>query len=159
MGYTKREFVTAAFEELGLGSYEFTLGADQVLAAAQRLDRMMAQWDGRGIHIGYPITPGTSIDIDEQTSVPAWANECVVTNLSIRLAPTLGRSVMAETKRAAKEAFLTLMKMVTTPPVMSLPDTMPVGAGNKPWVTTENPFIQPADSAILVGDEGELTFE
>jgi hypothetical protein len=158
MGYTKRAFVMAAFSELGLASSEFDLQPDQIAAAGDRLDAMMAEWDGRGIHVGYPITSPTTIDLDAQTSVPAWANEAVICNLAIRLAPSYGRSVMAETRATAKNAYNTCLARTTSPPLRRLPNTLPVGAGNKPWEGNSDPFFEES-TQLLVGDEGELTFE
>lgn len=161
MGYTKRELILAAFEEIGLASYTYDLQADQIASAGNRLDAMMAEWDKRGIHLGYPITGPGTIDIDAQTGVPSWANQAVVTNLAIRVAPTYGRTVMPETRFAAKTAYNTVLAAMTSPPTQSMPDTMPAGAGNKPWLTTQNPFLDQSldDDTILVGSEGDLTFE
>jgi hypothetical protein len=71
MGYSKRQFVYAAFEEIGLASYVFDLQPEQLESARRRLDAMMADWNGKGIRLGYPI-PSSPQDgsIDEQTNVP-----------------------------------------------------------------------------------------
>ena len=41
MGYSKRQFVAAAFEEIGLASYAFDLQPQQFESALRRLDAMM----------------------------------------------------------------------------------------------------------------------
>ena len=71
MGYTKRQFVTSAFEEIGLADYVFDLQPEQLEAALRRLDSMMAEWNAMGIRLGYsmPSSPQDS-DLDEQTNVP-----------------------------------------------------------------------------------------
>jgi len=71
MGYSKRQFVTAAFEEIGLASYVFDLNPEQMESALRRLDAMMADWNAKGIRLGYPLpsSPQNS-DLDEQTNVP-----------------------------------------------------------------------------------------
>jgi hypothetical protein len=55
MSYTKRQFVTAAFEEIGLASYVFDLTNDELTSACKRLDAMMADWNAKGIRLSYPI--------------------------------------------------------------------------------------------------------
>ena len=76
MGWTKRQFVLQAFEEIGLASYVYDLTPEQLNSALFKLDAMMGTWNGKGIRIGYP-TPGDpeSSDLDAQTNVPDSANE------------------------------------------------------------------------------------
>lgn len=58
MPYSKRQFVIAAFEEAGLASYVYDLTPDQLNSALQRLDAMIAYWNGRGVRVSYPL-PGS----------------------------------------------------------------------------------------------------
>lgn len=71
MGYSKRQFVAAAFEEIGLASYVFDLQPEQLQSALRRLDAMIADWNGKGIRLGYPL-PGSPqySDLDEPSEVP-----------------------------------------------------------------------------------------
>ena len=110
MGYSKRQFIEAALAEIGLASYVFDLQPEQLEAARQRLDSMMADWNGKGIRLGYPI-PVSPQDgsIDEQTNVPDSAYEAIICNLGIRLAPSYGKQVMNETKATAKQGYDTLI--------------------------------------------------
>ena len=45
MGYSKRQFVEAAFAEVGLASYVFDLQPQDLEQALRRLDAMMAEWN------------------------------------------------------------------------------------------------------------------
>jgi len=159
MGYSKRQFVTAAFEEIGLASYIFDLQPEQLQSALRRLDAMMAEWNGKGIRLGYPI-PGSpqDSDLDEPSEVPDSANEAIYTNLAIKIAPSYGKGVMPETKATAKEAYNTLLSRATTPNEMQLPGTMPSGAGNKSWRNYDNPFLQKPDESVLAGQDGPFDF-
>lgn len=159
MGYSKRQFVTAAFEEIGLASYVFDLQPEQLQSALNRLDAMMADWNGKGIRLGYPL-PGSPqySDLDEPSEVPDSANETIFTNLAIKLAPSYGKSVMPETKVTAKESYNTLLMRATTPLEMQLPGTMPAGAGNKPWRNYDNPFLQRPVDPVLAGQDGPIEF-
>jgi hypothetical protein len=159
MGWTKRQFVTQAFEEIGLAAYVFDLTPEQMQSALVRLDSMMASWNAKGIRLGYPVpsSPQNS-DLDEQSNVPDSANEAVYLNLGIRLAPGFGKVVSVETKAAAKSAFDTLLSRAAMPPEQQLPGTMPSGAGNKPWRVYDDPFLRPPVDPLLAGEDGEIQF-
>ena len=159
MGYSKRQFVAAAFEEIGLASYVFDLSPEQLQAALRRLDAMIADWNGKGIRLGYPLpsSPQDS-DLDEPTLVPDSANQAILTNLAIRIAPSYGKVVMPETKAVAKDSYNTLLQRATMPPEQQLPATMPAGAGNKPWRVYDNPFIRPPVDPVDAGPDGPLQF-
>ncbi|OYW93885.1 MAG: hypothetical protein B7Z23_04325, partial [Pseudomonadales bacterium 32-61-5] len=88
MGYSKRQFISAAFEEVGLASYVFDLQPQQIESALRRLDAMMAEWNAKGIRLGYPLpnSPESS-DLSAESQVPDSANEAIITNLAIRIAP------------------------------------------------------------------------
>ena len=159
MGYSKRQFVEAALAEIGLASYAFDLQPEQLEAARQRLDAMMADWNGKGIRLGYPI-PSSPQDgsIDEQTNVPDSAYEAIICNLGIRLAPSYGKQVMNETKATAKQGYDTLMQRATFPLEQQFPNAMPSGAGNKPWRVYDNPFLRPPVDPVEAGPDGPLQF-
>ena len=159
MGYSKRQFVAAAFEEIGLASYVFDLQPEQLQSAMRRIDAMMADWNGKGIRLGYPLpnSPQDS-DLDEPTLVPDWANEAIITNGAVRHAPGYGKVVMPETKAVAKDSYNTLLQRATMPPEQQLPATMPAGAGNKPWRVYDNPFIRPPVDPVDAGPDGPLQF-
>ncbi len=159
MGYSKRQFVAAAFEEIGLASYVFDLQPEQLQGALRRLDAMMADWNGKGIRLGYPL-PGSPqySDLDEPSEVPDSANEAIITNLAIRIAPGYGKQVMPETKAVAKDSYNTLLSRAAMPFEQQLPATMPAGAGNKPWRVYDNPFIRPPVDPLLAGQDGAIEF-
>lgn len=159
MGWTKRQFVEQAFEEIGFAAYVYDLTADQLDSALRRLDSMMATWDAKGVQLGYPLTSNPQdSDLDTQTNVPDSANEAIYLNLGIRIAPSVGKVVSQETKRMAREAYRALLINIAMPQEMQLPRTLPSGAGNKPW-RYEDPFLNTPDtSPIRLGDDGQLIF-
>jgi hypothetical protein len=85
VGYSKRQFVEAAFAEIGLASYVFDLQPQDLEQALRRLDAMMAEWNAKGIRLGYPL-PGSpqDSDINAESEVPDSANEAIICNLGIR---------------------------------------------------------------------------
>lgn len=156
MSWTKRQFVEQAFEEVGYASYAYDLQPEQLQAAMRRLDSMMGTWNAKGIRIGYPIPSSPeSGDLDDETNVPDSANEAIYTNLSIRIAPIIGKAVSMETKTAAKAAYNALLVLHTKSRQMQMPGDMPSGAGNKPWRWEDEYLRDPVDP-LLVGGDGEL---
>jgi hypothetical protein len=158
MSYTKRQFVEEAFAELGMASYTFDLSPQQLDACLRRLDTMMATWNARGIRLGYPLpsSPQDS-DLDTDTQVPDSANEAIITNLAIRLAPQYGKTVSLDTRTTAKQAYDTLLARAAFPIEQQFPRTLPMGAGQKPW-RYDDPFMPAPTDPVLSGQEGPLEF-
>ena len=159
MGYSKRQFVQAAFEEIGLATYAFDLQPQQFESALRRLDAMMAEWNAKGIRLGYPI-PGSpeDSDLDSESEVPDSANDAIITNLAVRIAPSYGRTPMPETKITAKTTYNTLLSRATMPPEQQFPSGLPRGAGWKPWRETNEPFLPGPKDPLTVGPDGPLDF-
>jgi hypothetical protein len=159
MGYSKRQFVAAAFEEIGLASYAFDLQPQQFESALRRLDAMMASWNALGIRLGYPLPSSPQFsDLDAPSEVPDSANEAIITNLAVKIAPGYGKQVMPDTKATAKETYNTLLSRAAAPLEQQLPGTMPSGAGNKPWRVYDDPFLRPPVDPVLAGQDGPIEF-
>lgn len=160
MGWTKRQFVTQAFDEIGLASYVFDLTPEQLQFALVRLDTMIASWNALGIRLGYPLpsSPQDS-DLDEQTDVPDSSNEAIYTNLAIKLAPSYGKQVMTDTKITAKASYNTLLSRAALPMEQQLPGTMPAGAGNKSWRNYDDPFIRRPIDPVLAGQDNPIEYD
>lgn len=156
MGWTKRQFVLQAFDEIGLASYVFDLQPEQLQSALRRLDTMMATWNAKGIRLAYPLpsSPQDS-DLDQETDVPDSAYEAIYSNLAVRIAPSFGKQVAIEVKVVAKQGYDTLLQRATAPIEKQLPGTMPAGAGQKPW-RIDDPFVAPPQSPVQTGSEGYL---
>lgn len=159
MSYTKREFVTAALEEIGLASFAYDLTDQELLSACKRLDAMIAEWNARGVRLGYPIPSSPAgTNLDSESGVPDSANEAIITNLAVRIAPSYGKVVSPDTKLVAKGAYNTLLQLSAVWPVeKQLPSGMPAGSGNKPW-RYDDPFLQDPVDPLEVGGDGVLDF-
>lgn len=162
MGWSKRQFVQSAFEEIGLASYVFDLSPEDLNSAVNRLDAMCASWNARGIRLGYPIPASpTYADLDASTDVPDAANEAIYTNLGIRIAPLYGKAISAETRTAAKLAYDAMMSNMVSIIPRQL-GTIPAGAGNKYVLTrfiqqNDDPLTNNADSLLL--DDGNIILD
>jgi hypothetical protein len=156
MSYTKRQFVEEAFAELGMANYTFDLQPQQLEGAMKRLDAMMATWNAKGIRLGYPLpsSPQDS-DLDTETQVPDSANEAIVANLAIRIAPQYGKQVQIDTRTTAKLGYDTLLARATFPLEQQFPRTLPLGAGQKPW-RYDTPFMPGPVDPVLAGPDGPI---
>jgi len=141
--------------EIGLASYAFDLMPEQREAALRRLDSMMAEWNGRGLRLGYPVpdNPADS-DIDDSSNIPDAAWEAVITNLALRIAPSYGKQVNPETKVTARHSLNTIFARASLPTEMKL-ISMPSGAGNK---SIDNPFTPAPSSDLIAGQDAVLDF-
>jgi hypothetical protein len=158
MGYTRRDIIDASLAEIGYANYAFDMQAEQLEAVKRRLDAMMAEWNAKGIRIGYPLpsSPADS-ELSDQTSLPDSAWEAVIGNLAVRIAPMFGKQLMPETKRVAKQAYNTLLGLSALPGEMQYPGSLPLGAGNKGWRDYQVFFPEPG-SPLLAGPDSELDF-
>jgi P22 tail accessory factor. len=160
-GWTKEQFIEQAFSEIGISPDVFNVGPDKMQRALRNLDSMMATWDGKGIRLGYPL-PGTpeASDIAQETGVPDKANEAIYSSLAIRIAPSLGKQVPQDLRIIAKDGYDMLLRDAAFPSQQQMPNTLPRGAGNKPWRMANRSFM-PTPVDPLLADEGEdqITFE
>lgn len=124
---TKRDLIASALGELGLADYIFDATPEELQDALKRLNGLAAQWDGIGIRVGYNF----GSDIDAEAGIPDTNEECFYTNLAIRMAPTFGKAVSADTKVAAKVALNAMMVSRRSLPECPFPGTMPIGTGNR----------------------------
>lgn len=152
MSWTKRQFVTQAFEEIGLAAYVFDLQPEQMDSARIKLDAMMASWASNGVSLNYPLPQNQDGgDLDDDTGVPDFANETIYLNLALKLAPSYGKQISNLTMISAKNAYDQLVRSQITVPEMRLPDTMPLGQGNKCY-GDDNFVSSTQDNAILPPD-------
>lgn len=161
MGWTKGQFVDEAFSECALQGYIFDIGPESRQGGLRRLDAMMAQWNAVGIRLGYalPSSPSDS-DIDAESGVPDSAYEAVFMNLALRIASGHGKALSQDTRNIARYAYETLMSRAAFPPQQQLPNTLPRGAGNKPWRTKNAPFMPtPADPLLAEQGGDQIEFD
>jgi hypothetical protein len=159
MSWTKRQFCVRAYRKLGYASYDFTLTDDMLKVALDELDAMMGTWNFEGIRISYPLpdNPDDS-SLDTATDVPDSANEAIWSNLTIRLADSVGKEPTRSTKVTAKKSYNVLLGLHTEPNNMQF-NRLPAGQGNKSWRNTGRTFLPPAEDRLDVGQDGTLDFE
>lgn len=149
---TKLELIEGAYEELGLAGYVFDLSPDEITTALKRCDRLGTQWDARGIRIGYNIPPSAEASsTNDDAGIPDWAEQAFITNLALRLAPTIGKQVSLDTRIAARDGYKTLLMGNYEIPQMQMPRQMPIGTGNR-RNTKNQQFFAPVDRVTTTND-------
>jgi len=159
VSWTKQQLIEAALTEIGIASYEYDVHPGELASGLHRLDAMMADWNARGVRLGYPLysDPDNS-SVTEESGLRDSAVEAVIINLAMRLAPSYGRPVSRETKVAAKKALDTLLMRagVTQPVEKQFPETLPKGAGYKTWRHRRDPFFIPPTDQLDAGPDSVL---
>ena len=157
MGWTKRQIVEQAFEAIGLASYAYDLEPEQLQSTLRKLDAMMAQWNSKGIRIGYPLpsSPGQS-DLDDEANVTDEAIEAIYTNLALRLTG-FGRTASPDTKQQARACYSALLARYSTP-IPQRRQMVPAGAGNLAWNRQQN-FLPETPSPLTAGPDSTLDLE
>jgi hypothetical protein len=156
MSYTKRDLVTAALAEIGLSSYAFDLSTDQLNHALIRLDAMMAEWNARGVRLGYSVpADAISSSLQDDSGLPDSAWTAAITNLAIQIAPSYGKTVSNQTLTVARQAWNTLLSRAAVPPEMKL-GMVPAGAGNKNAFGT---FVVPENIDQTERPEESVSFQ
>ena len=159
MSWTKRQFIELAFEEIGLAAYNFDLQPSNFESAMRRMDAMVAAWNAQGVRIGYPIpTNPENSDLDSDSGVPDYANQAIILNLAILIAPSYGKSVSPDTKTNAKSSYSNMLIQLTQPSEMQLHGSMPAGAGNRRG-GEDNEYIQSPEESIDIGTDDILELE
>jgi hypothetical protein len=155
---TKRELIDMAFETIGIASFAYDIQPEQMESARRKLDSMMAQWNARGIRLGFPIpSEPDGGDLDQETNLPDAALEAVYLNLAKRIAPGFGKQLTPETKSLAREAFDAMMVRAVTPIEMQMPGGFPLGAGVRTY-TGNSAFTPEPENPILAGNDSPLEF-
>lgn len=149
---TKLELIHAAYAELGLANYVFDLHPEEITTGLHRLDRMMAQLDALGVRIGYNLPPSVSAsNANDQAGIPDWSEDGVVTNLALRIAPTIPKAVPPDTRIAAQAGWNALLVGNYEIPQMQYPHHLPVGTGNRRNVKTQT-FFAPVERVTTTND-------
>jgi len=148
---TKLAIIEQALGEIGLAAYVFDPSPEQLQAALVRLDRLAAQWDGIGIRKGYSLGG----DISDESGLPDTAIDAFACLLAVALAPSYGKQVSPELKISARDGKNALMVTNNVIPRMVLPNTMPIGVGNRQDVR-QRAYFQECDP-LTTGVDGDLT--
>lgn len=124
---TKREIINGAFEEIGLGTYAYSMQAEDYQSGLTRLNALLAQWTSNGAAGGYN-TGG----LDGESGVPSDAERGVICGLAVDLCPSFGKTPSPQTMVAARQGKRLMMrKSAVIPEKATAWQDIPMGAGWK----------------------------
>lgn len=158
MSWTRRQFCRAALKELGIGN-DYDVSPDDMEDARSRLDSMLAEWNARGIRLGYPIGQNPEDgDLDVNTNVPDAAFNAIITNLAVALAPGYGRPVLPQTTAGAARGLTALLQRAVVPVALQM-QSMPAGAGSRGWSGGYGSYTRrPITDTPTGGPDGDIDF-
>lgn len=138
---TKRMLIGQAFNECSLNGWEYDITPDEQDAALNRLDMLMWELRGRGIDVSYNFPAGIGQGaLSEDLGCPDQAFFGLSILLALRLCPTMGKRLSAESRQAMNDAMKAVRSAASVlVPVARLAPGTPIGSGNKPW-STRYPF-------------------
>jgi hypothetical protein len=150
-GPKKRRIIEMAFGKLTLAGYEFGRTPEEINDAMSELDAMMLEWPFSGL--GYVGSTYATGGAEEQSGIPDDTLAAVATQLALRIAPNMGKSLPPEAQGAIAKSYALLQAKVATIPVMPMEHNTVRGAGHR---TGFGPFIQESAPIPLDEDPGDL---
>lgn len=143
------ELISDALEEILVNQDESPEEPSDVQSAIRAMNRMIAAWN-------YPLGYTVVDNVDDEVTVIAAAEEAIVKNLAIRLAPQFDAIVTLDLKNAAKGALASLRRIVIVVGEASYPSRLPVGSGNQHHNRT---FYPPSDAELVQEEGGSIILE
>ncbi len=132
----KGEYIQAAYQQIQVSGITSKPTAQEMQVALTRLNGMMLDWENKGLLLGWNV--GTE-DVNNESGLPDWAFEAVVTNLGLKLIPIYGKIASKDQRDEASDAYQSIT--VNCINNMEYPDTMPVGAGNQRYGYSSRRFF------------------
>lgn len=152
---TKLSLINRAMSDLGMASYVFDLSPEEIQDCLNRLDDMMAEWDFKGIRLGYALpSEENPSSPDDDAHLPDGVVSAVASNLAIRCAPMFGKQVSPDVYKQAKDGLDVIEIATMQMPSMQYPTTMPRGGGYKNRFMYDR-FYWPTNP-LRVENDGEL---
>jgi hypothetical protein len=127
---TKAQIINDAYSQLRISGITVIPNANEIELALQRLEDMMHEFSGRNICIGYNFEE--SPDPNTDTWVKPQFNQCLKSNLAIRLVPDYDKNVPAILMAQAKQSLSAASAAVAGDYIREVQPSvrMPRGSGN-----------------------------
>lgn len=131
MAKTKSDIVASALNKLAVTGFDYEIDPEELKAGVVALESLMADWDARGIKIGYAFAadPETA-NISDPCGLPDIAFRAVTYHLAIDLADSYGKQVSQSIAAGANSAMTSLMSATQYIPQVQYSSRMPRGSGN-----------------------------
>jgi hypothetical protein len=147
MATTKSDIVASALNKLAVTGFDYEIDPEELKSGVTTLEYLMADWDARGIKIGYNFAadPETA-NISDPCGLPDIAFRAVTYQLAIDLADTYGKQVTQSIAASANSGMTSLLSAVQYQPQVQYPNRMPRGSGNTLRWNRWNRFYRKTDT-------------
>lgn len=132
----KGDYIQAAFEQIVVSGKTSKPQPSEVETALKRFNGMMLDWENKGVHLGWNIG---SNNPNDESGLPDWCFEAVVTNLALKIMPIYGKLATKDQRDEAADSYTAICLCCVGD--MEYPDTMPVGAGNQRYGYSSRRFF------------------
>jgi hypothetical protein len=125
---TALTLINDALSDLQVKSSEVDLTDNEIAQGVRYLNRLMVSLAAQGLSVPFKrVTNAT-----DETNIPDFYEELIVTYLAIRLAPSFGiEQINPGLIAAAQNAMNAVTHRIVRIPQSSYPDTLPIGSGNE----------------------------
>lgn len=131
MGWTKKQLIEQAFNEIGLMNYQFDMEPEDAQNACVTLDSLVA---GLNLPLSYNMTDNPSdTDLNQDSGLPNWANTPIYLLLAVALCPRYGKVANQDLKARAQQAKSGMYTMTANTNIACPLNNVPSGQGNKAW--------------------------
>lgn len=151
---TAESVINDALEEILVNASEQPVEAVEFQTGLRYLNRMMAEWDVRGLPLGYTkvTTPSDPI------TVPDGAINGIIFNLALRLAHKFDMPIAGDLAGKAQSGLTAIRRIAQTVRPTNPPSTLPIGSGNEHdwhdnyhfYPTTQDEVTTEQDGSILL---------
>ncbi len=155
---TARIIVQDALESLQVRASETDLTADEVALALRHYNRIVAEFDIQGIHLGANLVTSAA----DETGLDIASEQLIVTHLALSVASSFGITPSNSIIAFAERAYENHLKANQRPPVNMPPANMPLGTGvhgqfhsfrGRKFAGSRNPGIAVTDGGHTLTDE------
>lgn len=126
---TAADIIGSALRKIGSVDPNEPIDASDYETCISALNRLMMRWEAKTITLGWqPVTnPGDEI------SAPMEAEDAIIYNLAIMIAPEYGAQISMPIIAAAKDALADLKQSIYTTRVLQLHTDMPSSHSGPRW--------------------------
>ncbi len=149
---TALTLINDALNDLEVKSAEVDLTTDEIATGIRYLNRLMVTFAAGGLNVGFTKV----VNQTDESGIPDWFEDAVVTHLAIRLAPSFGVQINPAIVVAAKAAISLATKRIVHLHPVALPSTMPIGSGNYQGDNTRF-FLDGTDDELEAGNGQALS--
>jgi hypothetical protein len=156
IGELKSEIINNAYSRGRISGLTSNPTGSQVNKALNRLEMMMALWEGKNIRVGYNFEDDPDINSPHNVDRKYW--EVIETSLACGLLSDFRKEPTVGLMRSQKGSYSVLLSSTAQRRQVQYPGRMPLGRGNRVFVELEDSYYPdteplPFDTVYLfVGD-------